>query len=263
MQHTTWEAKKKSKVTFFYGPLHMNVPVLADQQKPIYVNFVRTLGVVWKTCWERWMIGTDGESQGNPCCQRDLMMMMTTWIKDYILRFGVEFLLAFSCLQVRCHKNGKGCLIIIWNLQNFTNINRLIKTQFQILVYHLYIKSAAEIHSPFLSNLFFFFLSRLFHPFSFSFHSFFLLFSIYFFFPSFFLFPSFLLFSFILFTFISLSFFLSFFTFFLSFFFPFFSHLFLFLFSLLSFFSFSYFLSLIRFSFLHIFSFISFNFLSI
>ena len=48
---------------FFYVPLHMDVPVLADQQEPIYISSVQTQDVVWKTYQERWMIGTDGKRE--------------------------------------------------------------------------------------------------------------------------------------------------------------------------------------------------------
>ena len=41
----------------------MDVGVLADQQEHIYISFVQTPDVVWKTCRERWMIGTDGEKE--------------------------------------------------------------------------------------------------------------------------------------------------------------------------------------------------------
>ena len=39
----------------------MDVPVLANQQELIYTTSVRTQDVVWKTYWEQWMIGTNGE----------------------------------------------------------------------------------------------------------------------------------------------------------------------------------------------------------
>ena len=41
----------------------MEVPVLADMQNFTNNSSVRTQGVVWKTCWERWMIGTNGERE--------------------------------------------------------------------------------------------------------------------------------------------------------------------------------------------------------
>ena len=40
-----------------------DVPVLANQHKHIYISFVWTLDVVWKTYWKQWMIGTDGERE--------------------------------------------------------------------------------------------------------------------------------------------------------------------------------------------------------
>ena len=67
----------------------MNVPKLAEQQELILIISVQTQNVVWKTCRERWMIGVDGEkekcSQGNPCSQRDLVMLIMIMI--WILRF--------------------------------------------------------------------------------------------------------------------------------------------------------------------------------
>ena len=77
MQDTVGEGRTNSWETFVYGPLHMDEPMLADQQESIYICFVQTQGVVRKTCREGWMIGADGEwKSGNPCHQRDLMMMM-------------------------------------------------------------------------------------------------------------------------------------------------------------------------------------------
>ena len=42
MHDTVVEGKMNSKVTFFDGPLHMDVPVLADQQELIYSSSVWT-----------------------------------------------------------------------------------------------------------------------------------------------------------------------------------------------------------------------------
>ena len=53
-RHTNWE------VTFFCGPLHMDMLVVTDQQKRIYISFVWSQDIVWKTCQQRWMIGTEG-----------------------------------------------------------------------------------------------------------------------------------------------------------------------------------------------------------
>ena len=40
------ETAGKTRMTFFNGPLQMDVPVLANQQELIYVCFVRTQDVV-------------------------------------------------------------------------------------------------------------------------------------------------------------------------------------------------------------------------
>ena len=42
MQVTAGKARMNSFVTFFYGLLHIDVPVLADQQERIYISSVRT-----------------------------------------------------------------------------------------------------------------------------------------------------------------------------------------------------------------------------
>ena len=46
-------------------PLHMDVPVLAEQQELIDISSVRNQDVIWKTCRERRMMGTDRECQKN------------------------------------------------------------------------------------------------------------------------------------------------------------------------------------------------------
>ena len=61
MRDTAEEVGTNSLVTFFYGPLSMGVPMLADQEELIYISSVRTQDVVWKTYPERLMVGTDGE----------------------------------------------------------------------------------------------------------------------------------------------------------------------------------------------------------
>ena len=48
-------------MTFFYGPLHMNVPVLVNQQELIYISSVQTQDVVRKTYWTQWIIGMERE----------------------------------------------------------------------------------------------------------------------------------------------------------------------------------------------------------
>ena len=63
MGDTVGETKGNSEVTFFYGPPHMDAPILANRQELIYISSVRTQGVVWRTLWKRWIIGTDGERE--------------------------------------------------------------------------------------------------------------------------------------------------------------------------------------------------------
>ena len=60
---TAGEVRTNSWVTFFYGPLYMDEPVLDNQQELIYISSVRTQDVVWKICLERWTLGTDGERE--------------------------------------------------------------------------------------------------------------------------------------------------------------------------------------------------------
>ena len=42
-------------------PLHMDMPVLADQQELTSNSSAQIEEVVWKTCQEQWIIETDGE----------------------------------------------------------------------------------------------------------------------------------------------------------------------------------------------------------
>ena len=46
---TLLEKQGRPHVMLFYGPLHMDVPVLADQQELIYISSVWTQDIVWKT----------------------------------------------------------------------------------------------------------------------------------------------------------------------------------------------------------------------
>ena len=57
------EMQVQTHVTFFYGPLHMDGPVMAGHQELIYISCVHIQGVVWKTYMEQWMRGTDGEKE--------------------------------------------------------------------------------------------------------------------------------------------------------------------------------------------------------
>ena len=43
-----WRSKTNTEMTFFYGPVHMNVPVLTDQQVLIYTSSMWRQDVVWR-----------------------------------------------------------------------------------------------------------------------------------------------------------------------------------------------------------------------
>ena len=49
------EAKTNSWLTFFYKPLHMDLPVMIDQQGLNYISSVWTLDVDWRICQKQWM----------------------------------------------------------------------------------------------------------------------------------------------------------------------------------------------------------------
>ena len=55
-----WRSTDEVIMTFFYGSVHTDVPVTADQQE---LSSVWTLEVVWKICFERWMMRTDWKRQ--------------------------------------------------------------------------------------------------------------------------------------------------------------------------------------------------------
>ena len=63
MQGGDREARTKSSVIFPSGALHMDESVLADQEELTYNSSVQTQDVDKKTCWERWMMGTNGERE--------------------------------------------------------------------------------------------------------------------------------------------------------------------------------------------------------
>ena len=58
-----WRSKYKLISVFSYGPLHMNMLVLANQQELTYNSSAQTQDVVWKTCPEQWMVGMDRERE--------------------------------------------------------------------------------------------------------------------------------------------------------------------------------------------------------
>ena len=75
MRVTAGEMRMNSWQTFFDEPLHMDVPMLADQQKLIYISSLLILDVFWKTCRMQWMIGTDAE-------RKSRKSMLSTWLDD-------------------------------------------------------------------------------------------------------------------------------------------------------------------------------------
>ena len=69
MLGTIGEVGMNSQMKFFSGPPHMDTPVFADQQKLTFITCAQTLGAVWKTYEEQWMIGTDVEWESRETMQ--------------------------------------------------------------------------------------------------------------------------------------------------------------------------------------------------
>ena len=63
---------------FSYGPLHMDEPVLADQQELSYNSSLWIQDVVSKTSLEQWMIGIDWEKESGKS-------VLAAWLDDSIL----------------------------------------------------------------------------------------------------------------------------------------------------------------------------------
>ena len=57
------EPRMNSLAMFPSEFLQMDNPKLVDQQKFIYISFVKTLDAMLKTCQEWWLIGIDGERE--------------------------------------------------------------------------------------------------------------------------------------------------------------------------------------------------------
>ena len=66
---------------FFYGLPHMDTPVLADLQGLTYISSMQTQDAFWKICHEQCIVGKDSarESQGTPCYQRYLWLLLWWW----------------------------------------------------------------------------------------------------------------------------------------------------------------------------------------
>ena len=74
---TAGEVRANSKVMFSYGLLHIDVPVLANQQRLKYTSYVQTLDAVKRTCKEQWKIGREWERESDKGLRAiDTMMMM-------------------------------------------------------------------------------------------------------------------------------------------------------------------------------------------
>ena len=74
IRESAGEARTISLKTFFHGPLIMDVSVLVNLQELTYNGSTQMFGrPAWGNGWQGRM-----ESQGNPCWQRDLMLMTIT-----------------------------------------------------------------------------------------------------------------------------------------------------------------------------------------
>ena len=63
MRDTAREVRKNSYVMFVYEPLHMDVPVLADQQELTYNSYVQTQDVISRIYRKQWLLGTYEERE--------------------------------------------------------------------------------------------------------------------------------------------------------------------------------------------------------
>ena len=67
----------------FYGLLHMDTPVLANQQKLAFISSVRTLDAIL-THQERWPVGTDGEIESKNSYKQLNLIYICIYIYIYI-----------------------------------------------------------------------------------------------------------------------------------------------------------------------------------
>ena len=58
-----WRSKNELISDVLLKTTTIDMPMLADQQEFIYISSVRTQDIVWRTCLEWWMRGTDGERE--------------------------------------------------------------------------------------------------------------------------------------------------------------------------------------------------------
>ena len=78
-------SRTNSSMTFFNGPLYMDVPVMANQQELTNISSVQTLDLVWKTCQKWWMIGIERERA------RKIHADHITWRK-WRLTWGIKWI---------------------------------------------------------------------------------------------------------------------------------------------------------------------------
>ena len=79
MWDTARELNTNSWAMFSYGPLHIDVQMLADHQELIYNSFVQVQYIIWKTCLKQWILETYGEREsGKSVLAVRLMMTLKT-----------------------------------------------------------------------------------------------------------------------------------------------------------------------------------------
>ena len=80
MLNTAGEEKINSEVTFFYGLLPMDTPVLVVRERLRHISFVQTSDVVYGSCWEWWPMGTDVERKGK---SRESVLL--AWLNGWLM----------------------------------------------------------------------------------------------------------------------------------------------------------------------------------
>ena len=80
MQDIDGEARINSLVMFFYEVLHIDAPMLTNQLE--LTSTLPMLYVVWKTCYEQRMIGTDAELG---------KFMLSAQLDDFIKNFTMVY----------------------------------------------------------------------------------------------------------------------------------------------------------------------------
>ena len=98
-----------------------NAPVLADQQRLTCISLVRTLDVFWRTCEEQWMMRTDVENQGIPCCQHDfiitiiIIIIVNLFLTSFSQNLTGGFSLNSVCQQSSQLSSTLQCILVDFN----------------------------------------------------------------------------------------------------------------------------------------------------